>query len=149
MIRLISLAVITTCLLLVAQSRQEGLREVEKYNVITLPLAGPEENNWVLEMNEVLVTAYAPLDEKAVNGVCYSGDRTIGANGKKVVPGVTVAAPRHIPFGTKVIIEGFAQVFTVGDRGGKIKGNRLDICMRTQEEALLFGRQKRQVVYYK
>lgn len=106
----------------------------------------PMEN--VLEVDTCTVTAYAPLDADAVEGMCYSGDPTIGANNKKVVPYQTVAAPKRIPFGTKVKIENFPQVFIVGDRGGAIKGKRLDICMKTRLEALQFGRQKLKVMYF-
>lgn len=102
----------------------------------------------IIKIETCIVTAYAPLDPLAVKGMDYIGDRTIGADGKKVVPNVTVAAAKDIPFGTKVKIEGIDQIFTVGDRGSRITEGHLDICMLTRSKALAFGRQKRAVVFY-
>ena len=87
---------------------------------------------------EKTVTFYAPLDENAVEGVCYSGNPSITASGAEVVPGVTVAA-RGIPFGTRLWVEGYG-MRTVQDRGGRIGVNDLDIAVRTREEALERGR---------
>jgi len=86
-------------------------------------------------------TAYAPLDPKAQKGMCYSGDPWLTASGMPTKPGVTVAADPSIPFGTWLYIKGIGWR-RVDDRGGAIKGKRIDICMRTQEEALKFGRKK-------
>lgn len=94
------------------------------------------------------LTAYAPLDPKAVHGLDYIGDPTITASGDKPIPDETVAADKSIPFGTKVWIEGVG-VRTVNDRGGAIKRGRLDLCMATKEEALQFGRQRRKVIILK
>lgn len=90
-------------------------------------------------------TGYAPLDPKAKEGVCFSGNRKITASGKEVDPQITVAADPSIPFGTWIWIEGFGWR-RVDDRGGRIKGKKIDICFQKQEEALKFGRQKRIVV---
>ena len=59
-----------------------------------------------------------------------------------------IAAPKEIPFGTKIIIAGFENtIFNVEDRGGYIKkvGDtyRIDIFVETKEEAIKFGRQTR------
>lgn len=101
-----------------------------------------------VEVRTMNVSGYAPLDPKAKKGMCYSGDRRITASGAKVKPYVTVAAPPEIPFGTLVQIEGIDGTFIVQDRGGMIKNNRLDICFLTRDEALVFGRQKRAVVFF-
>lgn len=95
----------------------------------------------------VIVTGYAPLDPNAKEGVCYSGDPTITASGSKVQPNRTIATDKSIPFGTQVLIEGFDDVFIVEDRGGKIKGNRIDVCFATQKEALEFGKKKLAAVF--
>jgi 3D (Asp-Asp-Asp) domain-containing protein len=94
------------------------------------------------------LTAYAPLDPKAVYGLDYIGNPAVTASGDKPVPGQTVAAAKDIPFGTKVWIEGVG-VRTVNDRGGAIKRGRLDLCMATRDEAIAFGRQKRKVIILK
>mgnify|MGYP001064786715 CR=1 FL=1 len=94
------------------------------------------------------LTAYAPLDPKAVHGLDYIGDPTITASGQAPVPNETVAAYKNIPFGTRVWIEGVG-VRTVNDRGGAIKRGRLDLCMATRDEAIAFGRQTKKVIILK
>lgn len=91
----------------------------------------------------MVVTAYAPLDPAAVEGMCYSGDPTVTASGEAPVPGETVAAA--LPFGTVLWIEGIG-IRRVNDRGGRIRDDCIDLVMATREEALKFGRQKRRVV---
>lgn len=93
------------------------------------------------------VTAYAPLDPDAVPGLDYWGDPTVSASGDRPIPHLTVAADPSIPFGSKVWIEGLG-LRVVNDRGGAIKGNRLDLCMATREEALQFGKQQRRVLVF-
>lgn len=95
-----------------------------------------------LESKTMRVSGYAPLDANAKEGVCYSGDPRITASGSRTTPMKTVAADKSIPFGTRLKIEGFNEMFVVEDRGGKIKGNRIDICFATQQEALDFGIKK-------
>ncbi len=96
--------------------------------------------------NEYTATAYAPLDPAAVRGMCYSGDPRVTASGRRTEPGITVAAPRHIPFGTWIHIQGLGWR-RVDDRGGRIKGQRLDICFQTRKEALQWGVRKVKVMF--
>ncbi len=49
----------------------------------------------------------------------------------------TVAAPGNFAFGTKLKINGI--VYTVEDRGGAIKGNKIDIYFSSHSAALAFG----------
>ena len=56
------------------------------------------------------------------------------ASGETTVEGVTCAADKSIPFGTKLLING--HVYTVQDRGGAINGNHIDIYMSSHEKAL-------------
>lgn len=95
----------------------------------------------------VEATGYAPLDPKAIKGMCYSGDPKVTASGAETKPGVTVAAPKHMLFGTKVIVPGYG-LRVVEDRGGAITDNKLDICFRTQAEALAFGRQNIEIMVF-
>lgn len=88
---------------------------------------------------QFVATGYAPLDPKAVKGMCYSGDPNVTASGRRTDPDVTIAAPKNIPFGTYIYIVGIG-LRRVDDRGGSIKGNRIDICFRTRKEALEWGR---------
>ncbi len=92
------------------------------------------------------LTAYAPLDPRAVKGMCYSGDPRVTASGVKTKPGVTIAAGPSMPFGTKVYIQGHGWR-EVQDRGGRIGNNNIDIAVDTLEEAYRVGRQKAVVVW--
>lgn len=81
------------------------------------------------------VTAYCPCEKccgKWADGVTASGALAVGP---------LVAAPPDIPFGTRLIVPGYNgdKVVEVLDRGGSIKGNRLDILFLTHEDALEWG----------
>ncbi len=60
--------------------------------------------------------------------------------------GLICAAPPEYPFGTKMDVGGV--VYTVQDRGGAIKGNKLDLLFPSHQEALNFGRQQLTVKVY-
>jgi len=93
----------------------------------------------------MITTAYSP-DERScgpeARGITASG-KTVWTNGMKMV----AADTRILPFGTLVSIPGYydGQPVPVLDRGGAIKGNRLDLLYPSHERALQWGR-KRQVV---
>jgi 3D (Asp-Asp-Asp) domain-containing protein len=85
------------------------------------------------------VTAYCPCRKccgKGAHGVTASGLR-VTANA-----GLFVAADSFLPFHTKLVIPGYAneRPVPVLDRGGAIKGNRLDVFFPTHQEALEWGR---------
>jgi 3D (Asp-Asp-Asp) domain-containing protein len=70
----------------------------------------------------------------------------ITASGERVKENHTIATDWSVlPKGTKVMIEGFPYTFVVEDRGGAIKGNRIDIYMESLDDALSFGRQNKKV----
>ena len=86
----------------------------------------------------MVVTAYCPCTEccgPQARGITASG-RPVSANG-----GRFVAAARDIPFGTLLIIPGYndGRPAEVLDRGGAIKGDRLDVYFPTHEEARQWG----------
>ena len=72
----------------------------------------------------------------------------ITASGVKAQQGVTVAADNSIPFGTRSYIEGVGERI-VQDRGGAIKGNRIDLYFENHQEAWNFGRQTKKVIIRK
>ncbi|MBQ9659432.1 MAG: G5 domain-containing protein [Clostridia bacterium] len=59
------------------------------------------------------------------------------ASGTKATAGRTVAASSQFAFGTKLSING--KTYTVEDRGGAIKGNKIDIYFDTHQQALAWG----------
>lgn len=106
------------------------------------------QETWMerLEVKRARVTAYAPLDPRAVEGMCYSGDPTVTASGAETTPGLTIAAGRHLPFGTKVWIEGIGWR-VVQDRGGRVQ-NSFDVAVWTREEAYAIGNEYRRVLIF-
>jgi 3D (Asp-Asp-Asp) domain-containing protein len=83
------------------------------------------------------VTAYCPCEK-----CCGKHSDGITASGHKIRPGdVFVAADRRFKMGTEMIIPGYnnGKVVKVLDRGGAIKGNRLDVFFATHQEALNWG----------
>jgi 3D (Asp-Asp-Asp) domain-containing protein len=86
------------------------------------------------------VTAYCPCTKCCgpnAQGITASG-HDVSYNNSKFVAADTA----HLPFGTKLIIPGYdAAPVEVIDRGGAIKGMKLDLYYPTHEEALQWGRQ--------
>ena len=89
-------------------------------------------------VEEYVITAYCGCLK------CCGKTDGITASGEKAVQGVTIATDKSIPFGTKIHIDGVGERI-VQDRGGAIKGNRIDLYFDTHQEALNFGRQTKQV----
>lgn len=65
------------------------------------------------------------------NGYTYTG--------MKAVRGVVAVDPNVIPLYTRVYVEGYGPAIAA-DIGGAIKGNKIDLCFDTVEEALEWGR---------
>ena len=61
------------------------------------------------------------------------------ASGTTATAGRTVAMSSSYSFGTKIEIQGMG-TYIVEDRGGAIKGNRIDIFFSNHQKALNFGR---------
>lgn len=96
----------------------------------------------------MLVTAYSP-DERScgkwADGITASG-YSVWTNGMKMV----AADTSILPFGSLVSIPGYddGSVVPVLDRGGKIKGRRLDVLYPTHERALKWGAQRLEVTIW-
>ncbi len=90
---------------------------------------------------EMEVTAYCPCKK-----CCGPKAQGLTASGKRVShnDGQFVAADKRYKFGTKLLIPGYASGKSVEvlDRGGAIKGNKLDVYFPSHTEALKWGRQK-------
>ncbi len=74
------------------------------------------------------------------------GDAGYGrtATGAIAQKGVVAVDPSVIPLGTKLYIPGYG-IATAADTGGSIKGNKIDLCFNTLNEALNFGRRNVEV----
>jgi len=79
-----------------------------------------------------VITAYCSCRK------CCGKSNGITASGRKASAG-TVSAPRSLPFGTRLRI-GNLGTFTVRDRGGSIRGHRIDMWVSSHAAAIRFGR---------
>ncbi|MEX2262584.1 MAG: 3D domain-containing protein [Bryobacteraceae bacterium] len=71
--------------------------------------------------------------------------RGISASGKPARTGMVAADPRVLPLGSRIRIHNLGRYsgeYLVGDTGGMIKGNRIDIFVESYDEAVQFGRQR-------
>ena len=88
-------------------------------------------------------TKYKKIGTFKITGYCGCSSccgKTTGitASGTKATAGRTIAADTaKLPFGTKVVING--HTYTVEDRGGAIRGNRIDVFFSSHAKALEWG----------
>ncbi len=80
------------------------------------------------------VSAYCGCKE------CSEGWGNQTASGATPVQGITIAAGSQYPFGTKIHLEGLG-TYIVQDRGGAIKGNKIDVYFDSHSACNNFGRQ--------
>lgn len=110
-------------------------------NGLFLPSDYVEANELNYETYEVTAyTANAESTGKSPGHPAYG----ITASGKRVEDGVTIACPKELPFNTRVEIEGVGERICE-DRGGAIKGKRIDLYIARLDDALEFGRQELRV----
>ena len=111
-----------------AQPQDEGVQAVSKSSNV-------QAGEWkVIRMR---VTGYCPCSK-----CCGEYADGVTASGHKIQPGdVFVAADKRYDFGTEMIIDGYgdSEPVKVLDRGGAIKGNRIDAFFHTHQEALEWG----------
>jgi 3D (Asp-Asp-Asp) domain-containing protein len=96
---------------------------------------GEQAGEW--QTVQMRVTAYCPCSK-----CCGQSADGITANGHKIRRGEAfVAADRRYAFGTEMVIPGYnnGQPVKVLDRGGAIRGDKLDAFFHSHEEALEWG----------
>ena len=118
--------------------------EIEKTQISEVVIKEPV--NKIVQVNKVTSRSSLPRTTSTTGGTTYkitaycscskccgkSTGRT--ASGTTATAGRTVAAPANFAFGTKLNIGG--HIYTVEDRGGAIKGNKIDIYVSSHSEAL-------------
>lgn len=95
------------------------------------------ENDGKWKTLRMRVTAYCPCEI-----CCGEWADGVTANGHRIEDGdCFVAADKRFDFGTKMLIEGYngGNEIEVLDRGGAIKGNKLDVFFHTHQAALEWG----------
>ena len=96
-----------------------------------LELHGPFAGKEVMTLE---ATAYYPGPNNFSGGV---GPTTaIGILARR---GVVAVDPSVIKLGSRVHVDGYGEA-VAGDTGGAIRGNRIDLCFDTYEQAMQFGR---------
>ncbi len=109
---------------------------VLKHDIKSLDNSGNEDSDEWLTVR-MRVTAYCPCPK-----CCGRYSDGITASGHKICLGdFFVAADRKYPFGTEMIVPGYksGEAVKVLDRGGVIRGNRLDVFFDSHQEALQWG----------
>ncbi len=101
-----------------------------------------------VETMTMRVTAYSPHAESCgewADGITASG-MSVWTNGMRLV----AADTRLLPFGSIVSVPGYhdGEPVQVLDRGGAIKGKRLDVLYPTHERALQWGVQELEVTVW-
>lgn len=96
-----------------------------------------DENGTYEYLGEYTLTAYCPCSHCC--GIYSNVANPTTASGTRATAGRTIAAPKNFAFGTQLVING--QVYTVEDRGGAIRGNKIDVYFNTHQEAINFGKQ--------
>jgi 3D (Asp-Asp-Asp) domain-containing protein len=123
------------------QRRMPMLRTTNTAQSIQAPVTKSLEDaeNQALQSRTVRmrVTAYC-----ACRKCCGKYSDGITASGHKIRHGDTfIAADKRHRFGTEMVIPGYAndKPVKVLDRGGAIRGNRLDVFFNSHKEALKWG----------
>ncbi|CUU08476.1 MAG: 3D domain-containing protein [Fimbriimonadales bacterium] len=96
---------------------------------------GRNTNFYTVKTLTMHATAYTPHRSGGGTG---SG-RT--ATGLPAGYGLVAVDPRVIPFGTVLYVEGYGMAIAA-DRGRAIRGNKIDLCYATRQQAIQFGRRK-------
>lgn len=128
---------------IVKEPISEIIEQGTKEKVKITPSRGATSYREVVQMS---ATAY---DLSYASTGKRPGDKYYGitASGTKARPGVVAVDPRVIPLGTRLYIEstdgtpdyGFA---TAEDKGGAIKGNKIDLFFESASQVKQFGRRK-------
>lgn len=86
-----------------------------------------------LKAMTMTATAYEPGPISC--GASADGYTALGLRATK---GIIAVDPRVIPLWTKVYVDGYGYA-VAGDTGSAIKGNRIDVCFDTYDEAIRWG----------
>lgn len=106
---------------------------------LSLQLSSAQADLEALTQNKVAYIGKYKITYYCACEQCCGKTNGITASGAKVQEGVTVAADTSkLPFGTRVYIKGIGWR-TVQDRGGAIKGNRLDIYISSHNDPMPYN----------
>lgn len=123
-----------------------AMEDKQDEKVVAAPLSPEEKTLERWKQKQAHLWTVLPKEKFVVNASAYTAAADecgksdgVTASGLKVAQKRTLACPASFPFGAKINIEGMGE-FRCEDRGGAIKGNKIDIYMETKQEAFAFGR---------
>lgn len=98
-------------------------------------------------VTKLIVTAYAPLDNKS--GICADGNPSVTSTGTYPKRGTVAVNPKVFSYGTEFYIPGYG-FGTAEDTGGAIRRStrKIDVVMDSYEEAMEWGVREVFVVVY-
>ena len=112
-------------------TEEEVQEDFENYYILNALLAKANK------IEDVKVTHYCCCVK------CCGKDDGITYSGVKATPGVTVAVDTSIiPLGSDVLVDygdGVINYYRADDTGSAIKGNKLDLCVSSHQEAINLG----------
>lgn len=117
------------------------------------PAAATKQTTAAKSGTKVTMNVTAYTNDPSNNGSQLYNGRALTASGYDVTNTITyngmriVAASAQYPIGTRMHIEGIGEAIVL-DRGGAIQGNKLDLLVGSQQEALNWGRQNVTVTVY-
>lgn len=127
----------TKMILQIIEKQNSQLPEDDKYKTIISLWKDKQADKWGKLSKQpfaINASAYTAAADECGNS------KGITASGVKVQENRTIACPPEFPFGVKIKI-GEMGTFVCEDRGGAIKGNHIDIYVKTKDQAFAFGRQ--------
>ena len=120
----------------------------EAESIVPAPSIEPQEDFENERIEDALMSRANVIEGVTVTHydtcvACCGKDDGITASGVRATPGVTVAVdPTVIPLGSDVLVDygdGEIHYYRADDVGGAVKGNHIDLCVGSHEEALQLG----------
>lgn len=136
---------------IVYENGEEAQREIAEEKIIKEPVNGiiEEGTRTTFVSSRGQVTRFV----KALKMTATAYDATFESCGKnpdhpyygitysglKVRPGIVAVDPKVIPLGTYLYVEGYGEALAA-DKGGAIKGNRIDLYFESPKDVARYGR---------
>ncbi len=111
---------------------KEPVERIVAYGTTGVVYRGGRNYRYTQEL-QMSATGYTAGKESNPNGTGHT------YTGMRAVRGVVAVDPNVIPLYTRLYIEGYGPA-VAADIGGAIKGNKIDLCFDTLDEALTWGR---------
>jgi 3D (Asp-Asp-Asp) domain-containing protein len=134
----------------IANKHKISVNQLKTWNNLRSDFIKPNQvlkvQNSTSTVKQASTTKTAATKTIAVKATAYtanckgcSGITATGINLKKNPSAKVIAVdPKVIPLGTKVHVEGYGEAIA-GDKGGAIKGNKIDVFISSKQKAINWG----------